>query len=155
MTPKLVSEQTCQKERLGNDFGPRFGTPNRSKIDSVFCCLFGHLKKLCSNDFELQNESKMEPILTNFQNPTTIRICCYSLHFRTILHFRSCQISNLIPMPARRDLFLSIRCVFDHFWGSLFDLISSLFSTLIFSRFLTLQIRKSRLSLIVQRAERI
>ena len=105
LTPKLVFEQTLQNERFWNDFGPRFGTPNQSKIDSVFCCVFGHLKKLYRDDYELHNESKMEPILINFGNLATMRFCCYLLHFRTISHFRNCQISNRIPMPARRHFF--------------------------------------------------
>ena len=93
---------------LWNDFGPRFGTPNQAKIDSVFCCVLGHLKKLCSDDSVLHNESKKEPILINFRDLATMRFCCYSLHFRTISHFRNCQISNRIPMPARRHFFFSI-----------------------------------------------
>ena len=65
--PERSSEKTSKNERFGSDFGARFGTQNRSKVDYVFCGFVDPLKKRYSNDFELQNDPKMEPFSTTFR----------------------------------------------------------------------------------------
>ena len=127
--PGMAKEpQSTEIERFWNDFGPRFGTQNRPKFDYDFCCFFEPLKKRCSNDFDLQNDSKMEPISTTFWEQATMRFCCYLLYFRTILHLWRCPKSDLISMRIRRDPFLRMGLDFELFWGSLFDPVSSRFS---------------------------
>ena len=152
MVPKRAFEQTPQNERFWNHFGARFGVQNRLKIYYVFCSVFRHLKKLCSNDFELQKESKLDPKLIHFQNEATIRFCCYLENIRTTFHFRSCQIPKLIPMLARRDFF-SASASFLSTLGSRCSTCFPYFFKL--HRFLTTRLRKSRQNLSADGAARI
>ena len=111
-----------------NDVGPRFGTQNQSKIDYVFCCVFGHLKKLYRDDYELHNESKMEPILINFGNLATMRFCCYLLHFRTMLtRIIRCKIYEETDRNVSCLLFV-INLLLDWFWTSILGPLVTLFS---------------------------
>ena len=125
--PNQGSKKTSKKERFSIDFGPRFCIQNSPESDYVFCCFWDTLKKRSSDDFDLQNDSQMRPLSTTFRKQPNMRFCCYLLYFRTILHLRMCQKSDLISMRVRTSSFLRFRLDFEHFWGSLFDPFSSLF----------------------------
>ena len=82
--------------------------------------LFRTLKKQCSDDFGLSNDSKTKPFLITFLTSANLRFCLYLQHFRAFWGFQNRQFSDWFPGRFPRTRFFTIFEIFDRFWGSVF-----------------------------------